>query len=282
MRRFEGKNVVVTGASSGIGWAIAHAFVDEGARIYAVARRGERLERMRASSSAPESVQVSVVDVGVPEQARQMVRDAIAAMGRVHVLVNNAAIMPYGPVLDISEQTWRDTYAVNLDGPFYASQVAARHMAESGGGVIINIASANAFRVESPAANYNSSKAALVMMTRCFAHELGHLGVRANCVAPGQTWTPEAQEELAPRGLPPRVRGVLQPRSPPAPRTSRGAGERRALPGLGRGVLHQRRDHPRRRWRAHRRVVRPGRQPAGPGPVGADVARASKTEARAP
>jgi NAD(P)-dependent dehydrogenase (short-subunit alcohol dehydrogenase family) len=198
MRRFEGKNVVVTGASSGIGWAIAHAFVDGGARVYAVARRGERLELMRASSSAPESVQVSVVDVGMPEQARQMVRDAIAVMGRVHVLVNNAAIMPYGPVLDISEQTWRDTYAVNLDGPFYACQVAARHMVESGGGVIINIASANAFRVESPAANYNSSKAALVMMTRCFAHELGHLGVRANCVAPGQTWTPEAQEELAP------------------------------------------------------------------------------------
>jgi NAD(P)-dependent dehydrogenase (short-subunit alcohol dehydrogenase family) len=198
MRRFEGKNVLVTGASSGIGWAIVHAFVDEGAGVYAVARRGELLERMRASSSAPDRVSVTVVDVGVPEQARQMVHDAVGTVGRVHVLVNNAAIMPYGPVLDISEQTWRDTYAVNLDGPFYASQVAARHMVESGGGVIINIASANAFRVESPAANYNSSKAALVMMTRCFAHELGHLGVRANCVAPGQTWTPEAREELTP------------------------------------------------------------------------------------
>ena len=196
MRRFEGKNVLVTGASSGIGWAIAHGFVDEGASVYAVARRGERLERMRASSPVPERVRVSVVDVGVPEQARRMVREAIDAMGRVHVLVNNAAIMPYGPVLDISEETWHDTYAVNLDGPFFACQVAARHMVEMGGGAIISIASANAFRVESPAANYNSSKAALVMMTRCFAHELGHLGVRANCVAPGQTWTPEAEEEL--------------------------------------------------------------------------------------
>jgi len=194
--RFEDRNVVVTGASSGIGWAIAHAFVDEGATVFAVARRGALLEKMRAASSAPARVHTAVADVGVPEQARGMVTAAVADLGRVHVLVNNAAIMPYGPVLDMEEQTWRDTLAVNLDGPFFASQAAARHMVEHGGGAIINIASANAFRVESPAANYNTSKAALVMMTRCFAHELGHLGVRACCVAPGQTVTPEAADEL--------------------------------------------------------------------------------------
>jgi meso-butanediol dehydrogenase/(S,S)-butanediol dehydrogenase/diacetyl reductase len=196
--RFAGKNVIVTGASSGIGWAIAHAFVDEGAAVFAVARRGALLEKMRAAASAPERVHTSTVDIGVPEQARGMVAAAVAALGRVHVLVNNAAVMPYGPVLEMEERTWRETMAVNLDGPFFASQAAARHMVEHGGGVIINIASANAFRVESPAANYNTSKAALVMLTRCFAHELGHLGLRACCVAPGQTVTPEAVEELSP------------------------------------------------------------------------------------
>jgi NAD(P)-dependent dehydrogenase (short-subunit alcohol dehydrogenase family) len=196
--RFEGRNVIVTGASSGIGWAIAHAFVDEGAAVFAVARRGELLEQMRSRSSAPARVHVAVVDMGVPAQARATVSAAVAALGRVHVLVNNAAIMPYRPVLAMDERTWRDTFAVNLDGPFFASQAAASHMVEQGGGVIVNIASANAFRVESPAANYNSSKAALVMMTRCFAHELGHLGVRACCVAPGQTVTPEAVEGLSP------------------------------------------------------------------------------------
>ncbi len=188
----------MTGASSGIGWAIAHAFVDEGAAVFAVARRGELLEKMRDASSAPARVHTAVVDVGVPEQARGMVAAAIAALGRVHVLVNNAAVMPYGPVLEMEESTWRETLAVNLDGAFFASQAAARHMVEEGGGVIVNIASANAFRVESPAANYNTSKAALVMMTRCFAHELGHLGLRACCVAPGQTVTPEAVEALSP------------------------------------------------------------------------------------
>lgn len=198
MGRFEDKNVIVTGASSGIGWAIAHAFVDEGATVFAVARRGVLLDKMRASSSTPSRVHTATFDVGDPEQARGLVRAAIAALGRVHVLVNNAATMPYGPVLEMTEQTWRETMAVNLDGPFFTSQVAARHMVEHGGGVIINIASANAFRVESPATNYNTSKAALVMMTRCFAHELGHLGVRACCVAPGQTLTPEEVEELSP------------------------------------------------------------------------------------
>ncbi len=198
MRRFIGKNVIVTGASSGIGWAIAHAFVDEGATVFAVARRDKLLDKMSAASSAPERVRTAVVDMGVPEQARDMVAAAVSALGGVHVLVNNAAVMPYGPVLEMEEKIWRETMAVNLDGPFYASQAAARHMVEQGGGVIINIASANAFRVESPAANYNTSKAALVMMTRCFAHELGHRGLRACCVAPGQTVTPEAVEELSP------------------------------------------------------------------------------------
>lgn len=198
MGRFEARNVIVTGASSGIGRAIAHAFVDEGAAVFAVARRRALLEEMRAESSAPERVTVAEVDVGAPDQVRDMVARAIAAMGRVHVLVNNAAIMPYGPVLEMSGQTWRETMAINLDGPFFASQTAARHMVEQGGGVIVNIASANAFRVESPAANYNTSKAGLVMMTRCFAHELGHLGVRACCVAPGQTVTPEAVADLTP------------------------------------------------------------------------------------
>jgi NAD(P)-dependent dehydrogenase (short-subunit alcohol dehydrogenase family) len=198
VRRFEGRNVIVTGASSGIGWAIAHAFVDEGASVFAVARRGALLEEMRARSASPDRVHVAIADVGVPDQARGMVAAAIAALGRVHVLVNNAAVMPYGPVLDMQEATWRETMAVNLDGPFFASQAAARHMVAEGGGVIINIASSNAFRVESPATNYNTSKAALVMMTRCFAHELGHLGVRACCVAPGQTATPEDKAELTP------------------------------------------------------------------------------------
>lgn len=198
MRRFDGKNVVVTGGARGIGRAIVNAFVDEGARVFAVdlEQQLQRLQAVREEASYPERVEIATADMGVSEQARGMVGEAVGRMDRVHVLVNNAAVMPYGPVLELSEETWTRTLAVNLSGPFFASQEAARHMVGHGGGVIVNIASANAFRVESPATNYNTSKAALVMMTRCFAHELGHLGIRANCVAPGQTLTREEEAEM--------------------------------------------------------------------------------------
>lgn len=196
MQRFAGKNVIVTGGSSGIGRALVHAFVDEGARVRSVGRDAERLEQVRASSSAPERVDTAVVDVRVPEETRRMVRDAIETMGRVHVLCNNAGIAYTEPVLDLREENWLETFATNLHGAFFASQVAAKHMVEKGDGAIVNIASTDAFMVESPQAHYNSSKAALVMMTRCFAHELGHLGLRANCVAPGQTITPMLEGDM--------------------------------------------------------------------------------------
>ncbi len=191
--------MIVTGASSGIGWAIAHAFVDEGATVFAVARRGELLDKMRDASGAPERVHTAVVDMGVSEQARDMVAAAVDRLGsraRAGQQRGRHALRP--SPRDGGEDLARDAWPSTSTGRSYASQAAARHMVEQGGGVIINIASANAFRVESPAANYNTSKAALVMMTRCFAHELGHLGLRACCVAPGQTVTPEAADELTP------------------------------------------------------------------------------------
>lgn len=196
MRRFEGANVLVTGASGGIGRAIAIAFAGEGARVLATGRNAERLGETRELTGALDRVGTAVHDVGEPEQARAMVADAIERFGRLHVLVNNAGIAYSDPVLDLPEDHWFETFAVNLHGAFFASQAAARHMVEQGGGAIVNIASTDAFSVESPQAHYNASKAALVMMTRSFAHELGHLGVRANCVAPGQTITPMVDADM--------------------------------------------------------------------------------------
>jgi NAD(P)-dependent dehydrogenase (short-subunit alcohol dehydrogenase family) len=85
---------------------------------------------------------------------------------------------------------------VNARGPFFAMQEVCRHFVDHGGGSIVNITSANAFKNESPEAVYNASKAALVALTRAFAHELGHLGVRVNSVAPGETITAEAEAEM--------------------------------------------------------------------------------------
>ena len=195
--RFEGKNVIVTGGAQGIGRAIVEAFLDEGARVFAADILAEGLERMRAASPAPDRVETDVVDLSDFEAAKEMVRGAIARMGRIHVLVNCAGAMPDGPILEVTQGTFDHTFAVNARAPLATMQVAAAHMVEHSGGAIVNIASANAFKNESPEAAYNASKAALVALTKSIAHELGHLGVRANCVAPGQTLTPEDEEGIA-------------------------------------------------------------------------------------
>ena len=197
MGRFDGKRVIVTGGSSGIGRATALAFAAEGARVLAVGRSEERLAEVAREGG--EAVGTAVADMSVPSQARDAVRLAVERMGGVDILVNNAGVAFLEPVLAISEETWRKTMATNVDGVFFASQEAARHMVTAGGGAIVNVASTNAFVAESPQAHYNPSKAAVVMLTKSFAHELGHLGVRVNCVAPGQTITAMTGGEEATR-----------------------------------------------------------------------------------
>jgi NAD(P)-dependent dehydrogenase (short-subunit alcohol dehydrogenase family) len=192
--RFEDRNVVVTGGSSGIGRATVLAFAAEGAHVLAVGRNQERLAAV-SSEAAEGAVEVATADVAAPDQARALVDDAIEGFGRLHVLVNNAGVAYHNPVLDLPERDWNQTLATNLSGPFFSSQVAARHMAEHGGGAIVNVASTNAFVGESPQADYNVSKAGLVMLTKSFGHELAHLGIRCNAVAPGQTLTPMVEPE---------------------------------------------------------------------------------------
>jgi NAD(P)-dependent dehydrogenase (short-subunit alcohol dehydrogenase family) len=138
-----------------------------------------------------ERLRTGVADLSSVEEALRMVDAGIRELGGLDVLVNNAGVMPDGAILEVSPETFDATFSVNTRAPFFAMQRAAAHMIEHGGGAFVNVASANAFRVESPEAPYNASKAALVMLTRAFAHELGHLGIRANCIAPGETLTPE-------------------------------------------------------------------------------------------
>jgi NAD(P)-dependent dehydrogenase (short-subunit alcohol dehydrogenase family) len=188
--RFESKRVIVTGAARGIGRAIAAAFLREGADVFAVDRNAEGLESL-VSELGDERLRTGVADLSSVEEALRMVDDGIRELGGLDVLVNNAGVMPDGAILEVSPETFDAAFSVNARAPFFAMQRAAAHMIEHGGGAFVNVASANAFRVESPEAPYNASKAALVMLTRAFAHELGHLGIRANCIAPGETLTPE-------------------------------------------------------------------------------------------
>jgi 3-oxoacyl-[acyl-carrier protein] reductase len=193
---FDGSNVVVTGGSSGIGAVTVHAFAAEGARVFAIGRDAERLEAVRASSSDPARVRIAIADLSAVATVRDVMHQAIDALGGIDVLVNNAGVAPAAPALEVSERQWRETFAVNLDAAFFATQVAARDMLERGAGSVVNVASTDALSAEAPQVDYNASKAALVMMSRSIALELGHLGVRVNCVAPGQTATPMVAEDL--------------------------------------------------------------------------------------
>jgi NAD(P)-dependent dehydrogenase (short-subunit alcohol dehydrogenase family) len=200
MDRFAGKGVVVTGASSGIGRATALAFAREGAQVFATGRNEDRLASV-AHESSEGRIHVGRYDVALPTVAKQMISDAIQRLRRVDVLVNNAGIAIMEGILEITETTWHETMNTNLTGAFFASQEAAKHMVNNGGGSIINVASIDAFVAESPQAHYNVSKAGLVLMTQSFAHELGHLGLRCNAIAPGLTMTPMVEEDLEEDGF---------------------------------------------------------------------------------
>jgi NAD(P)-dependent dehydrogenase (short-subunit alcohol dehydrogenase family) len=196
MSRFEGKKAIVTGGSSGIGRATALALVDEGAHVVAVGRDEVKLAGVRTEASEPERLDVAVADVSLPGQARQMIATAAERLGGVDVLVNGAGIAYLESLFDITEETWDRTLATNLTGPFWAGREAARLMMDSGGGAIVNVASIDAIVAESPLAHYNASKAGLILLTQSFAHELGHMGIRCNAVAPGLTDTPMLEDDL--------------------------------------------------------------------------------------
>ena len=151
------------------------AFLREGATVLAADLDGPRLEATAAELASPR-LHTRAGDIADAKDAAAMVEHAISTFGRLHVLVNNAGMMPDGPILEVGEELFARTFATNVTGPFFATQAAARHMCANGGGAIVSIASANVFMGESPEAPYNASKAAVVALARSFAHELGHLG----------------------------------------------------------------------------------------------------------
>jgi NAD(P)-dependent dehydrogenase (short-subunit alcohol dehydrogenase family) len=194
VHRFEHRNVLVTGGSSGIGRATVLRFASEGATVVAASRDLDRLNEV-AGVAPPGSVLPERLDVRDTTAVRDLIGGTVKRLGRLHVLVNCAGVSRFDPVLEMSEDHWHDTLQTNLTGAFVAAQEAARHMAAAGGGAIVNVASIDSFIADSPATHYCVSKAGMVAMTRSFAHELGHLGVRTNAVAPGLVATPMTMDD---------------------------------------------------------------------------------------
>ena len=185
--KLEGKSVVVTGASSGMGKSIVELFVNEGANVVAVARRRERLEELAASlAGAPGKVVVLAGDVSLQETNERMIELAVESFGRLDILVNNAGVMDdMGPIGDVNNERMEQVLKINLYGPMYAMRKAVNGFkAQGGGGNIVNIASLGGMRTAAGAV-YCASKAALLSLTRNTAFMYLPDGIRCNAIAPG-------------------------------------------------------------------------------------------------
>src|SRR5689334_8523373 len=182
------KVAVVTGASRGIGRAIAQAFAREGAAVVICGRKQETLDQV--ATELGEGVHPVACHVGRADQIQRLVETTTARFGKIDILVNNAATnIAQEPCLQIDEGKFDKMIEVNLKSAFRLTQAIAPGMCERGWGSIVNIASISGIRPQYHGMLYSMTKAALIMMTQSYALELGPRGVRVNAIAPGMIQT---------------------------------------------------------------------------------------------
>jgi NAD(P)-dependent dehydrogenase (short-subunit alcohol dehydrogenase family) len=179
-----GRRTLVTGATGGIGSAIAAAVVREGARLACLGRNRAALDELCADLGG--AAIAVVADVGDADQVADAIERTAAALGGLDAVVNAAAVdCDAEPVGELSIASWDTTLRINLSGTFYVCRAALPHLVAAGGGSIVNITSVAGERVWERDSGYAVSKAGVELLTRTIAVEYGPRGVRANCIAPG-------------------------------------------------------------------------------------------------
>jgi 3-oxoacyl-[acyl-carrier protein] reductase len=180
-----GKNALVTGATGGIGEAIARVLHASGATVALSGRREDKLQALAAELG--ERTHVLPCDLADRDQVGQLVDQAIAAMGSLDILVNNAGLTKDNLFMVMKDDQWDDVIAVNLTSTFMLMRAAARAMmrAKTGYGRIINISSVSGIIGNPGQGNYAASKAGMIGMTKSLAREAASRGITANCIAPG-------------------------------------------------------------------------------------------------
>jgi 3-oxoacyl-[acyl-carrier protein] reductase len=191
--------VLVTGASRGIGRAVAYAFAEQGDRVAVHHRNSPGLARDVLAGLAGDGHTIVRADLADAEAVRLMVEAAVADLGGLDVVVNNAGIYAGHPITEVSyqqwQQTWRETLAVNLTGAANVTWCAVQHMKQTGGR-IVNVSSRGAFRGEPRHPAYGASKAGLNSFGQSMARALAPYGIAVATVAPGYVETEMATDDL--------------------------------------------------------------------------------------
>src|ERR1700688_3170279 len=194
----QGKVALVTGASRGLGRAMAHALADEGMYLSVCARTQQTLTeavaQLTLTGSIPRPAMGMVADMTKPDDARKWIDETVKRFGGIDVLVNNAGTARPGALHELPESAWQEQFDLNLFAPVRLARLCAPHMEKRGGGSIINIGSIYGRESGGPL-TYNASKAALHSFTKLLARELAPKKIRVNTIAPGSILAPSGHWE---------------------------------------------------------------------------------------
>lgn len=200
MGRFEAMVVLITGGSSGIGYATARAFLEEGARVGIVGRGKARMRRAVSSLSRVGRVLGLRGDVSKARDVKRFVSETRRTLGPIDVLVNNAGVYLSKPVEGISEAEYDEVMDINMKGAFLCTKYVLPSMVRRRRGVIVNVASDSGLVGSAGASVYAASKGALVLFTKAVALDHAEEGIRVNAVCPGEVKTPMLEKDAAESG----------------------------------------------------------------------------------
>lgn len=189
----QGLRAVVTGGSRGIGLATATGLRSAGAHVLICGRSADALAdavgRLRADEGGAGLVASAVIDVGEPEHASRLVDTAVAELGGLDILINNAGVGRFAPLAELSDEDWKETFDTNVSGVFYCCRAAIPVMRTGGQGWIVNVSSLAGQHPFAGGAAYCASKAALNALTESLMQEVRHDRIRVSCVLPGSVDT---------------------------------------------------------------------------------------------
>lgn len=202
VKRLEGKRAIITGGSSGIGRAICKVFASEGATLVIADidddGGGETLNAVLNDNGEASFIHT---DVSSPESVENLISEAVDFMDGIDVLVNDAAAFVFGGLEDITAGDWDKVFSVNVIGAANTVKYALPYLSSGNGPAVVNIASVSSFIAQPKFIPYNSSKGALLQLTKCLAMDLSEYGIRVNCVCPGSIYTPATERHIKFEGV---------------------------------------------------------------------------------